>query len=716
EVMEEIQGEEGKENQTYVVTSVPYEITGYGMCRLSVTAADEIKSQTILQLREIADPRPDYHGGVVKINKNLSEKAADIPIVLGKETIVKRGEIKLTGTGANNFEFVTLNGSNQEELEGIVHGYVSLSNKSAEKGNYKLALEFPVYRKVNGQQLEKILDAKLNITISITDVMPKLTVKQNKKVNTFYTNESRDGFGMLTINSTEKITSVNLIAQKNGICDYELMSVDDSGATQWIKPKNETNFSGKKAVVQIYLEGYEKPVEKNITVAVEEKAPKLEFESKKFTFYPNFNLTGEEFMIINKTTQSSVFIQEMQWQESKTAQREITPEGISVNLKKNQYELKRTDRGVFVELKTKLAASDKLEVSVKEVGWRKAVKVSTTLATVIKEPKLALEKKKLELNTHPSVFDRQTAYAKVKLENSAINLHNAEILFAGQDAKSREALNNSIQLEFWRDTSEIVTRFNVTEAKDLPKDGTYKYRLTIKFHDLDKQLSADFTVNLKAKAPEKCVTISKQGKLDVLDRTGSVLVYKPKVNGLSGVVTHGELAGKDKDMFRTEWDGLSGCLYIYTNPWTTYSTKLNYEVIPVFEVLDHRIGSCRVYTKAEKIKVTQGKASVLIESQGNVLYEERNNELILTFNALLDKKYPMKVSKITLLNYTNDLGILGQDFWDEGEVMPRIQLGRIGVKQILQKGKKWNLKFEVELKDQAGNSKNVQVTYPVIIR
>ena len=167
-------------------------------------------------------------------------------------------------------------------MEGIVHGYVSLSNKSAKKGNYKLALEFPVYRKVNGQQLEKILDAKLNITISITDVMTKLTVKQNKKVNTFYTNESGDGFGMLTINSTEKITSVNLIAQKNGTGDYELMSVDDSGATQWIKPKNETNFSGKKAVVQIYLEGYEKPVEKNITVAVEEKAPKLEFESKKW--------------------------------------------------------------------------------------------------------------------------------------------------------------------------------------------------------------------------------------------------------------------------------------------------------------------------------------------------------------------------------------------------------------------------------------------------
>lgn len=113
---------------------------------------------------------------------------------------------------------------------------------------------------------------------------------------------------------------------------------------------------------------------------------------------------------------------------------------------------------------------------------------------------------------------------------------------------------------------------------------------------------------------------------------------------------------------RMEWDGLSGCLYIYTKQQTTYSTKLNYEVIPVFEVLDHRIGSCRVYTKAEKIKVTQGKASALIEAQGNVLYEERNNELILTFNALLDKKYPMKVSKITLLNYTNDLGILGQDF------------------------------------------------------
>ena len=692
----------------YVLTKAEYEIKGYGICRLSITAADEIKNKAVLEVRNIVNNNMEVSNQSLKINKNHWEKAAGFTLYPAPGTKTKKEAVALEGNFSNDFEIRVLSEEENHIFDPCLVQVV-LKNNNLKKGSYQLTLKVPVYADGNeGEEL--LLTSKISLTVTLTEELPKVTIKQEKKVNTFYQGEL--GYGSLRIEAADQITSVQLKDQGNNITDYTILEKEGS---YLLYPRDYSKTAGKKAEIRVFFEGYSEPVRKKLTIATEHKAPALEFERSKVNFYPAIGATETYLTIRDKKTKESISLNEYTVMNGKAVLAQLPASGMGMDQNislKNSYSLRAGEDGVSVTLLLGQKASDKLELLVKQQGWAEAVKVSTKLNTITTEPKLVADHKKLTLNTHKDIFRNQVASTVIRLDGSNLPTDNMEVFFTGQDAKAREILNNSIRLEYWYHSGEIVARFNELQASNLPKDGTYKFKATVKLHEYNKQLSTDFTLTLKAKAPEKCITVSKKGSIDLLDRSRAIVIT-PKVSGMSGRPVHGELTGRDKDMFCTEWDGTS--LLVFPNEWVQFSNKVTYQVTPTFEVADDKIGGYRVAAKTEKIKVKQGKASVSVQSEGNVLFDDRNSRLELDFTALLNNKTPLEIRDITLVNYTEDLWIEYAKN-DNDAIEGSVALYRGGVNQIVQKGKKWNLKFEITLKDQAGNSKNILVTYPVIVK
>ncbi|MCH5254297.1 MAG: hypothetical protein J1F41_05180, partial [Lachnospiraceae bacterium] len=76
------------------------------------------------------------------------------------------------------------------------------------------------------------------------------------------------------------------------------------------------------------------------------------------------------------------------------------------------------------------------------------------------------------------------------------------------------------------------------------------------------------------------------------------------------------------------------------------------------------------------------------------------------------KQKNVEIEDVRLLNYIDDFE--QRDFDWETQTY-RLSIFDQG-KAILKSGKTWNLKFMVRYRDQAGNVKNTQVTYKVVVR
>lgn len=711
----------------YTELSVPYtKQKGNGLVYLTVTAMDEAKSSRSYALYDFLDTEPKLQTPVISMNRQKADTATPVGISFEDGSlVVPKDGIELTGSNSDRFDLrYEVNELENYEAEDD-YGYLdrvwlSLKEDAALKGKNQVTIRIPVARLIYSEEgtiedIQEVGTYDVTVTVNITDSVPSVTFKQSGKVNAFYTDDAGAGILTFTVKDGTAIEELNLTG-----CDYTLESTENENQYR-ILLRDDTDGTSKNGTLTYKLKGYRNEVSKSFKVATENKKPTIVLSAKSDTLYPNAGYGTVVLSLTDKSTGDAIEISSARYVEDK--KNGVLPEipeaidettvPLNKTVKYNTYDiLHEGEKGVITFSLTGdfKAKTDKVALQVKEANWRDYVDVSFSIKTdTTEKPKLKLSSSTVTLNNNIELYQSQQAKVGLSLSGCS-NLLNDEtdVWFTGKDTKSTDVLKikGSLVLQYWNEEGNVVVRLNDNSITD----GTYKYDVWVRSGNFT--VSAPLTIKVKNTKPDKCISVSAKGSIDVLDREGTEIVYTPKLSNVTGEVQDGWLTGQDADMFGEPYFK-DGKLYVKAREGASYSTKYTYKVKAVFKVQTEDYRSYELESKELSIKVKQGKPKVSVSSVGNTLYRSTGNCVEVNISALLGSK-DVVIEDVALVNYTEDLMLVGDFYNPDTKSVLLTTTG--GTKSILKGGKTWSVKLAVHYRDQAGNEKDTQVTYKVCVK
>lgn len=717
-----------KDINSIVLVRVPYTEKGTGTVGITVTAYEET-NVTRTYTKKIPNPKPQLGIATVTINMASEDAAAETVIYGDSEYPIVNVALR---EDESRFRIDTLNAGTQADVR------ISLTDGSAvKKGTtYKVPLIVSVASE------EEIRTETLNLNVKITNSIPALTVKQTKKVNLFYDDE--ESYGLLTATAKDAEIEELWLDHEN----YELVNNGDGSWLIRLKEgvgdgmssadANNNKKLSKSGKLYCKLAGYqgEYQIVKSFTVSTAVTKPTVVLSSKTDTLYTMLNYKTSSLELSDKATGEALQLSSVQLVKKAGKVTEytelISEKAVEVTPQYSTYAVTgEPDSGrlSFEVMKTASATKkDTFSLQVKEDNWRDYISVSYSITADVKtaSPKVKLGSTTITLNAADDVYQYQQVKTPITLTNSVgLMDENTDVWFTGNDTKSTKALkmDGNLLLQYWGgDQSNVVARVNGSGLAA----GTYKYTVWVANNSCNYKTSATLTVKVVSKKAQQCLTVSGKGSIDVLDREGTSVVYTPKISNLSGTIIGGYLEGRDACLFDCEFNETDGKLYVRAREGCSYITGYAYQVVPVFWVQPEDYPGFSVRnSKALSITVKQGKPKLTLSSVTNTLYRGSDNSLQINIGALLGTK-KVEVEYVELLNYTEDLYLEAYDSWvdDDGKeygIVYDPDSGYILLKatephEILKTGKSWNLKFGVHYRDQAGNQKDTQVTYKVIVK
>lgn len=497
-----------------------------------------------------------------------------------------------------------------------------------------------------------------DLTVKVTVALPKLTVKQDGKVNLFY----KDCSAMLVISGGE-IESVeprlnedfNLFWSEGNRC---LIDYSTAGMTA-DKPNT-------KATLSVTFAGYNTPVTKTINIATENKAPKLTLNPTASVVNTNWGgtaLYARAQLPEDYDYTSSVKIT---WDENPNVEKvELSKNTVTIALKEG-------------------AKSTTVNLHIQDVSWRRPVKLTHKITVTDKAPTLKLSCTKLTLNR---VFPWMQAAASVTLNQGNLNVsgirfesvpeelrvryEGTRILAQSKDGQTMPAkgkytiayyaqietgsndayeipgkltvqveekiptvklssstvkLNKSLagkeiatvkvsvsdpehyHLQYFASLPEGASydsstgELTVTLTESTMNGGTFQLNgLKLWMNGLAPSAELDMPLTLKIQTYDKepSFRLSAKGKLDVLN-PASEIVYTPKLTNCLGAPTAVELTGDDAGLFNVSLDSEGKIHLTLAKSGEDYSTKTAYKVTPVLTACGKKITGA-----ALRIKVTQ---------------------------------------------------------------------------------------------------------------
>lgn len=498
-----------------------------------------------------------------------------------------------------------------------------------------------------------------DLTVKVTVALPKLTVKQDGKVNLFYKNCS----AMLVISGGE-IESVeprlnedfNLFWSEGNRC---LIDYSTAGMTA-DKPNT-------KATLSVTFAGYNTPVTKTINIATENKAPKLTLNPTASVVNTNWGgtaLYARAQLPEDYDYTSSVKIT---WDENPNVEKvELSKNTVTIALKEG-------------------AKSTTVNLHIQDVSWRRPVKLTHKITVTNKAPTLKLSSTKLTLNR---VFPWMQAKADVTLNQGNLN---------GVRKMYFDSIPDGLRIEYNEYTDTIIVKSK--DGETMPPKGKYivTYRAQVVTWDVF-ELTGKLTINVEEKIPaiklsastvklnkslagkeiatvkvsvsnpehyhlqyfaslpegvtyesstgelrvaltentmnggtfqlnglklwmdglapsaeldkpltlkiqtydkEPSFRLSAKGKLDVLN-PASEIVYTPKLTNCLGAPTAVELTGDNAGLFNVSLDSKGKIHLTLAKSGENYSTKTTYKVTPVLTACGQKITGA-----ALSVKVTQ---------------------------------------------------------------------------------------------------------------
>ena len=498
-----------------------------------------------------------------------------------------------------------------------------------------------------------------DLTVKVTVALPKLTVKQDGKVNLFY----KDCSAMLVISGGE-IESVeprlnedfNLFWSEGNRC---LIDYSTAGMTA-DKPNT-------KATLSVTFAGYNTPVTKTINIATENKAPKLTLNPTASVVNTNWGgtaLYARAQLPEDYDYTSSVKIT---WDENPNVEKvELSKNTVTIALKEG-------------------AKSTTVNLHIQDVSWRRPVKLTHKITVTDKAPTLKLSCTKLTLNR---VFPWMQAKADVTLNQGNLNgvrkmyfdpipdglrieynEYTDTIIVKSKDGetmppKGKYIVTYRAQVVTW-DVFELTGKLTINVEEKIPtvklssstvklnkrlagketatvkvsvsdpehyhlqyfaslpegasydsstgeltvtltestmNGGTFQLNgLKLWMDGLAPSAELDKPLTLKIQTYDKAPTfrLSAKGKLDVLN-PDSEIVYTPKLTNCLGAPAAVELTGDNADLFHVSLDPKGKIHLTLAKSGENYSTKTTYKVTPVLTACGQKITGAVL-----SVKVTQ---------------------------------------------------------------------------------------------------------------
>lgn len=739
--------EDGEDENLQEVISYKYYITNKkpGTTWVTVTAKDEVKSMQRVELY-FPDPAPQLNASAVTINKaqvyngeSVDNAIVDVlynPDYLLYDIPAQDCDITLSGKNADLFTISYDANYRQATL--------TLKDSAQKNGKYTVELVVPIDLKADGKEGE-YKEYKLKLTVNVVETAPAVTWKQTEKVNLFYTDEENRGAMQIGIAGLSADMLDYMVLEdyvdaknpaKNAQCDYELIQDTENPGRFVIALKDGRDGSGKKGTLRWAVYGYQEKTAA-FTVSTVKTKPGVVLSAKSDTLYLKMGYDVSYVEVKDKATGEILNLAGANWVKSKNELVSITGEGTEIKPKFNTYNVylnrdvdpDSQEKGFleFCFAEGQTGKKDTFEIQVWEENWSEPIKVSYSIKTdASTSPKLKLSSSTLVLNKNSTIgpsqeplYDSQQAVAKLTLNGAAGSMFNDTwVTFTGKNEAANKILKRSLVLEYWGDRGQIVARLN--DANAAP--GTYQYTVWVEKDGY--KASTTLKVQIVDKAPENCITVSKKGTIDVLQRETTSVMCTPKMNGLSGTITQAYLADeKDGRMFDSCFE--DGKLVIKARGDQNYSTKYSYTVIPVFGIDVPDYGYYEVSGKPISFKVKQGKPKVTVSSANNTYYQQIGEGVTIKLEAVLNKQ-DIQIQDVYLVNYTEDLYLenwhIGSDSdgneWDSCYepytrtiLLNRYDYGH-NPQSILKSGKK-TLKFGIVYRDKAGNEQNTVVSYVV---
>lgn len=495
-----------------------------------------------------------------------------------------------------------------------------------------------------------------DLTVKVTQTLPKLTVKQDGKFNLFYDSYSGHSNAALIITGGQ-VEDVELDSE-----DFKLVKYDDSRYQLNYKHADVSEKPNTKATLSVLFAGYNTPVTKTITIATENKAPKLTQNSTSSVV--NTALGGG----LNASTQ-------LIGEDS-----DLKLTGWDAN--PNVEDVQLSDNRVRIELKE--PKNTTVSFYVQDSSWKKPVKLTHKITVTSKAPAIKLSTTTLKLNR---VFPWMQAAASVTLNQGNLNVsgirfesvpeelrvrcEGTRILAQSKDGQTMPAkgkytiayyaqietgsddayeipgkltvqveekiptvklssstvkLNRSLagkeiatvkvsvsdpehyHLQYFASLPEGVTyesptgELRVALTESTMNGGTFQLNgLKLWMDGLAPSAELDKPLTLKIQTYDKAPTfkLSAKGKLDVLN-PDSEIVYTPKLTNCLGAPAAVELTGDNADLFHVSLDSKGKIHLTLAKSGENYSTKTTYKVTPVLTACGQKITGAVL-----SVKVTQ---------------------------------------------------------------------------------------------------------------
>lgn len=627
-----------------------------GLAVITATANDAVKSEQRLavMVEDRTEKGIDISTASVSFNTALADPAAEVYIYNGfgatlTDAKIEQSEICSVASFEGNGAIRLVPGS------------------SAKKGSVKLSVTV----EKDGTTVSKSFTLK----VSVSKKTPAVTVKQLKKVNTFY----KDSWGLLSVGAAgEAVTDVKIKEDGFGYSySYDTGMLEVCAADK---------IANKKCTLQIWVQGYGQPVEKKITIGTETNT--LALSTTSGTVYGDGLMTMKT-QIVDKKTKAPVSL-----------------EGVVITLSnKENYAVETLGDVLLITAVTAPAKTEKLTLKVENPGnWNESRTFTFTVKSAASsKATLQLGTKTMTLYDYGMTVEGRSNRVSTGLTLNGANTANElleKVQITAADKKSQGVLNQTLVLGYDAGTGMLSAALN----GEGPAGGTYKYNLTLQDSVFAKPLKTTVSIKVvKVADMSKCVKVTAKGSIDVLNRDGTNVVVTPKFTNIAAdaKVSSISLTGRDAHLFEiADINGSAATLQLKDSAHVI--TKYKYEVKLAY-VIETGSAAYTIESAPVGIKLAQGKVKAAAAG-ANTFSAAVSEGKSLNFTVTNSMGEQVEISDVKLVNFSKDFAY---DF--ETGVLKHQLNGETA------RGKSYTLKFELYLADRGDNEKPVTVTWKVQI-
>ena len=297
------------------------------------------------------------------------------------------------------------------------------------------------------------------LQVKVANALPKVTVKQIGKFDTFYLDSS----AQLTA------TASGYEVERMELIGADTFRMDEDGNLFYAESYNPGDKVVTKGTLLVYVEGYQVPVEKAVTIATTKTAPKL-------TLNPSASA-------VNRALDDPEFRVKVLWKGNAL---DLTDAEVTTDVGFATVEA----QGQYLVFRLTGTTGGTAKLSLRLPNWAQAVSLTHKITVDTKLPTVKLGTPTLKLN---SLFSAQTARTSVWLTQGNLDISTMDFEAVREEGKS-------IDLSFDPETDSIEAKFNPEILK--PKAGTYSYTYTAYLENGTALPSGTIKVTVAATAPK----------------------------------------------------------------------------------------------------------------------------------------------------------------------------------------------------------------------